>query len=102
MPGVPGGQDPADSPCSAGQALPKRLLRPFSSLPPPRLRNPYETDITMTARPAINFARFAAPTKGTAVVLSAEEGEDWLRRRGSSTPPRYFRKAFAVTDFSGK
>ncbi len=56
----------------------------------------------MTARPAINFARFAAPTKGTAVVLLAEEGAGLAPAARQLDPAEVLSKAFAVTDFSGK
>jgi len=55
----------------------------------------------MTPRPTISFARYAAPKKGSAVLLSAEGGGLGEAARAYD-PGNALERAFAVADFSGK
>lgn len=55
----------------------------------------------MTSMPIISFAKFAAPKKGTAIVLAGEGGA--LSDPASACDPAgVFARAFPVADFSGK
>jgi leucyl aminopeptidase len=55
----------------------------------------------MTSMPTISFAKFAAPKKGTAIVLVAEGGS--LSAAASACDPGMtFARAFPVAEFSGK
>jgi len=55
----------------------------------------------MTPRPLISFARHAAPKKGSAVLLSAEDGGLGKAAKAYG-PADTLKRAFAVADFSGK
>lgn len=55
----------------------------------------------MTPRPSISFARHAAPKKGSAVLLSAEDG-GFGKAAKAYGPADTLKRAFAVADFSGK
>ncbi len=55
----------------------------------------------MTSRPSIAFAKFAAPKKGSAFVLSIE-GEGLGDAASAFDPAGVLQRAFAVADFSGK
>ncbi|TKT81362.1 leucyl aminopeptidase [Aquamicrobium sp. LC103] len=55
----------------------------------------------MTARPTVTFAKLAAPRKGTAILISAEEGGLGPVAR-ECDPAGVFERAFAAADFSGK
>ncbi len=55
----------------------------------------------MTTRPAIAFARFAAPKKGVAVVLMAEDGGLGPAARACD-PGNVLPRAFGVAEFKGR
>ena len=55
----------------------------------------------MTPRPSISFAKYAAPKKGSVVLLSAEGGGLSKLAKGYD-PGNALDRAFAVADFSGK
>ncbi|MBE0692927.1 MAG: leucyl aminopeptidase [Aquamicrobium sp.] len=55
----------------------------------------------MSVRPAIAFARIAAPKKGTAVVLVAEGG-GLAASAAAVDPEGQLARAFSVADFTGK
>lgn len=55
----------------------------------------------MTTKPSISFAKYAAPKKGTVVLLSAEGG-GLGAAAGQSDPGGALERAFAVSEFSGK
>ncbi len=55
----------------------------------------------MTPRPSISFAKYAAPKKGSAVLLSAEGGGLGGLAKGYD-PGNALGRALAVADFSGK
>ncbi|NGN40751.1 leucyl aminopeptidase [Mesorhizobium sp. CGMCC 1.15528] len=55
----------------------------------------------MTSMPTISFAKFAAPKKGSAIVLAADGGTMSDAARAWD-PGKAFDRAFPVADFSGK
>jgi leucyl aminopeptidase len=55
----------------------------------------------MTSMPIISFAKFAAPKKGSAIVLAADGGAMSDAARAWD-PGKAFDRAFPVADFSGK
>ncbi|MEP9371134.1 leucyl aminopeptidase [Mesorhizobium sp. KR1-2] len=55
----------------------------------------------MTPMPIISFAKFAAPKKGTAIVL-VEEGGALSEAANTCDPGKAFSRAFPVAEFSGK
>jgi leucyl aminopeptidase len=55
----------------------------------------------MTSMPTISFAKFAAPKKGTAIVL-VTEGGSLSAAAGACDPGMAFSRAFPVAEFSGK
>jgi leucyl aminopeptidase len=55
----------------------------------------------MTVRPAISFAKFAIPKKGSVLVFSAEDGGLGDAAKACD-PGNVLGKAFAITEFAGK
>jgi leucyl aminopeptidase len=55
----------------------------------------------MTPRPTVTFAKYSAPKKGTAIVLSAEEGGLSAAAKACD-PADVLPRAFEVSEFKGK
>jgi hypothetical protein len=62
---------------------------------------PYATGRSMTDKPTVAFAKFAAPKKGSVIVLAPEGGELGEAARAAD-PAGVLPKAFAAAEFKGK